>query len=295
MTKKKINIIIPLAGSGNSFINAGYTFPKPLIDIKGKPMIQLVIENLKLKFDHKFILICQNEHFDKYSLAQVFNNSTSGNFESVRLTSPTQGAACTVLTAVDHINEDEELIIANADQLIDLSFNKFIEFSRKSRADGVIMTFNSLHPRWSYARVDKKGNVLEVAEKKVISDKATVGLYYFKKGGDFIKSAFSMIEKNIRFNNDFYVCPVFNEMILEGKKIIIWDIKQESMHSLGTPEDLNTYLNYLEITGQRRKRDISKKSLKTKSKVKSKKIKPRQIGNGRPVTKKGRHSGPIYS
>jgi NDP-sugar pyrophosphorylase family protein len=242
---KKINIVIPTAGTGTSFINAGYTFPKPLIDIKGKPMIQLIIENLRPKVNHKFILICQNEHYNKYSLNQVFNNSTKGNFECIRLFAPTQGAACTVLTAIDHIN-DEELIIANADQVIDIDINKFIKFARDSKADGVIMTFNSLHPRWSYVRTDKKGLVIEAAEKKVISNKATVGIYYFKNGSDFIKSAFSMIEKNIRFNNDFYVCPVYNEMILSGKKILSWNIPQEKMHSLGTPEDLSTYLSFLE-------------------------------------------------
>lgn len=246
MTKKIINIIIPAAGCGTSFINAGYTFPKPVIDIRGKPMIQLIIENLKPKIDHRFILICQNQHYEKYSLNQVFNNSTKGNFECIRLYAPTQGAACTVLTAIDHINNEDDLIIANADQIIDVDINSFIKFARNSKADGVIMTFNSLHPRWSYARADKKGHVLEVAEKKVISDKATVGIYYFKRGSDFVKSAFSMIEKNIRFNNDFYVCPTYNEMLLDGKRVIIWDINQEQMHGLGTPEDLNNYLVYLE-------------------------------------------------
>lgn len=252
--KKNLNIIIPAAGGGGSFINAGYTFPKPLIDIKGKPMIQLVIENLKPKVSHKFILICQNEHFDKYSLNQVFNNSTKGNFECIKLSSPTQGAACTVLTAADYINNEEELIIANGDQIIDLDINSFINFARKSKADGAIITFTSMHPRWSYARADKKGNVLEVAEKNAISDKATVGIYYFKNGSEFVKSACSMIEKNIRFNNDFYVCPVFNEMILNGKKIVIWDIDHEKMHGLGTPEDLNSYLIHLDKKGTKKRK-----------------------------------------
>ena len=243
---KKINIVIPAAGGGTSFINAGYTFPKPVIDIKGKPMIQLIIENLKPKTDHKFILICQNQHYEKYSLNQVFNNSTKGNFECIRLYSPTQGAACSVLTAIDHINNEDDLIVANADQIIDIDINNFIKFARNSKADGVIMTFSSLHPRWSYVRADKKGAVLEVAEKNVISDKATAGIYYFKIGSDFVKSAFLMIEKNIRFNDDFYVCPVFNEMLLDNKNVVVWEIKQDQMHGLGTPEDLNLYLNFLD-------------------------------------------------
>lgn len=244
--EKILNIVIPMSGGGTSFINAGYTFPKPLIDIGGKPMIQMVIENLKPKVKHKFILICKKEHFDKYSLNQIFDNATAGNFESIQLLAPTQGAACTVLTAVDLINDDNELMIANADQMIDVDIDKFINFARKSKADGVIMTFRSQHPRWSYARVDKKGAVLEVAEKKVISDQATVGIYYFKTGNAFVKAVLAMIEKNIRFNNDFYVCPVYNELILNGKKAINWEIKQSQMHGLGTPEDLNKYLNLLE-------------------------------------------------
>lgn len=231
-----------MSGAGTSFIQAGYTFPKPLIDINGTPMIQLVIENLTPKTLHKFILISKKEHYDKYSMSQIFNNATKGNFVSIPMVTSAQGAACTVLNAVDYIDSDDELIIANADQVIDVDIDDFIKFARDSKADGVIMTFNSHHPRWSYARVDKSGQVLEVAEKKVISDQATVGIYYFNKGSSFVRAVFSMIEKNIRFNNDFYVCPVFNEMILAGEKIINWEIKQSQMHGLGTPEDLNRYL-----------------------------------------------------
>lgn len=239
--KKAINIVIPMSGAGTSFIQAGYTFPKPLIDINGKPMIQICLENLTPKVEHNFIFVYKKE-YEKYSLHQIFNNTTRENYTAIPLIAPTQGALCSVLNAVDYINNDQELIVANADQVIDVAIDDFIKFARNSKADGVIMTFNSHHPRWSYARVDKNGHVLEVAEKKVISDQATAGIYYFKKGSSFVSAAFSMIEKNIRFNNDFYVCPVFNEMILDGKNIINWEIKQSQMHGLGTPEDLNRYL-----------------------------------------------------
>lgn len=262
---QSVNIVIPAAGGGKSFISAGYTFPKPLIDIKGKPMIQLVIENLRPRLNHKFIIICQKDHFDQYSLNQVFHNSTKGNFECIQLFAPTQGATCSVLTAIDFINNDNDLIIANADQIIDVNVDKFIKFARASKADGVIMTFNSLHPRWSYARGGRRNSVLEVAEKKVISDNATVGIYYYRKGSDFVKYALSMISKNIRFNGDFYVCPVFNEFILEGKKIITWEIKQEQMHSLGTPEDLNMYLSHIEKKGKSKRKKITK--FKTSGKI----------------------------
>lgn len=249
MTKKlkTLNIIIPMAGAGLRFKEAGYTFPKPLIDINGKPMISLVAENLKPKkgkFEH--IFICQKEHYDKYSLREIFENSTGGkNYKYVQLTTMTEGAACTILTAVDYINNDQELIIANSDQIVDGGIDDFIDFARKSRADGAIMTFQSSHPRWSYAKVDEKNRVIEVAEKRVISDKATVGIYYFREGRKFVEAAQSMILKNIRVNNEFYVCPAYNELILSGGLVKIYNIEQHRMHGLGTPEDLNAYFQHL--------------------------------------------------
>lgn len=239
---KIFNILIPLAGAGLSFQKAGYSFPKPLIDITGKPIIQAVIENLKPKLKHKFILICKEEHYEKYALYQNFANATDNNYEVVRLTAPTKGAACAVLTAADYINNEDELIIANADQLIDVRLDEFVEFARENKLDGAIMTFNSSHPRWSYALTDNEGSVLQTAEKRVISDNATVGIYYFNTGKLFIESAASMIEKEITLNGEFYVCPVYNELILRGMRVKIYPIKNSQMHSLGTPEDLREYL-----------------------------------------------------
>ncbi|OGY09711.1 MAG: glycosyl transferase family 2 [Candidatus Blackburnbacteria bacterium RIFCSPHIGHO2_01_FULL_44_64] len=239
---KTLNIVVPLAGAGTSFIKAGYSFPKPLIDINGSPMIQAVIENLKPKLGHKFILICRQEHYEKFGLYQIFSNATSNNYECVQLTTPTKGAACTVLTAVDFINNDNELLIANADQLVDTKVDAFIRFARKNKLDGAIMTFESNHPRWSYALADKKGNVMQVAEKRVISDNATVGLYYFKTGKSFVEAAGSMIEKDVKVNDEFFVSPVYNELILSNKKIMIYPIDKEKMRSLGTPEDLREFL-----------------------------------------------------
>lgn len=244
VSNKTLKIVVPMAGAGSRFREAGYTFPKPLIDVNGKPMIELVIENLKPTCPHKFIFICQQEHYEKYSLNQIFNNLVGrDNYECVQLSAQTQGAACTVLTAIDHVNGDDDLLIANSDQLIDIDINDYINFSRNSGADGSIMTFESSHPKWSYARLDNKQNVSEVAEKKVISNKATVGIYYFKEGKSFVEAVSRMIAKDIRVNNEFYVCPTYNELIIDGKIIKTWDIKPEKMHGLGTPEDLNKYLS----------------------------------------------------
>lgn len=243
--KKRVNIVIPMAGSGNSFFQAGYSFPKPLIDVDGKPMIQAVSENLKPKVPYRFIFVCKKEDYEKFSLLEIFERSVGKNFEVIQLTSPTGGAACTVLTATDYINNEEELIVANADQVVDININKFIKEARKLKADGTIMTFKATHPKWSFVRIDKNKNVLEIVEKKVISDHATVGIYYFKHGKDFVEAAVSMIEKDIKFNGSFYASLVYNEMIMGGKKIKSWSIKPHAMHSMATPEDLMRYIIYL--------------------------------------------------
>ncbi len=233
---------MPLAGEGTSFSKAGYTFPKPLIDINGKPMVQAVAENIRPTHPSRFIFICKREHYDTYSLHEVFSNASKKNFETIKLVAPTKGAACAVLSAIDFINNDDELMIANADQLIDVPVDDFIEFARNSQADGVIMTFESSHPRWSFVRTNTNGQVIEVAEKKAISNQATVGIYYFREGRQFVNYSLSMIQKNITVNDQFYVCPVYNEMILDDKIIQTWHISRQSMHGLGTPEDFERYL-----------------------------------------------------
>ncbi len=236
-----------MAGAGSRFQQAGYSFPKPLIDVSGKPMIQIAIENLKPKCAYKFIFICKKEHYDNYSLREIFNNLVGqNNYEVILLNSLTQGAACTVLSATEYINNDNDLLIANSDQFVDIDINDYIKFSRESGADGTIMTFAASHPKWSYARVDKKNTVIEVAEKRVISNHATVGIYYLKQGKNFVSAANSMIEKDIRVNNEFYVCPVFNETILNNGVVKIWEMPKKNMHGLGTPEDLNSFLAKIE-------------------------------------------------
>jgi dTDP-glucose pyrophosphorylase len=241
--EKTLNIVIPMAGRGSRFQDAGYAFPKPLIDVNGKTMIEVVVNNLRPSVPYRFIFICQKEHYDTYDLYNILKNATRDKFEIVKINGVTEGAACTVLTAAQYIDNDDDLIIANSDQYISTNFDEFIQEARASEKDGVIMTFKSSHPKWSYARVDKDDSVTEVAEKRVISDKATVGIYYFKHGSDFVKAAQNMIHKRIKHNNEYYVCPAYNELILKDQKIGVHDIGVDKMHGLGTPEDLNAFLN----------------------------------------------------
>jgi HAD superfamily hydrolase (TIGR01509 family) len=234
---EKLNILIPMAGAGSRFEQAGYTFPKPLIEVNGKPMIQVVVENLNI--DANYIYVVQKSHREKYNLDTMLNLITPG-CKIVEVDGITEGAACTALLAKEYINSDSPLFFANSDQFVEWDSNEFMYKMQESNCDGGIVTFKATHPKWSFARIDDNGFVTEVAEKNPISDNATVGYYYWKHGSDFIKYAEQMIERNIRVNNEFYVCPVFNQAIEDCKKIRIFE--SEKMWGLGTPEDLKFYL-----------------------------------------------------
>lgn len=234
---RKMNVLIPMAGAGSRFEKAGYTFPKPLIDVNGRPMIQVVVDNLNFESNH--IFITQTEHRKKYNLDTLLK-LIAPSVNIIDVNGVTEGAACTTLLAKDLINNDNPLIIANSDQLVEWNSSEFMYKMQEQNVDAGILTFNSTHPKWSFAKLDEYGYVTEVAEKNPISDIATVGIYYWKRGSDYVKFAEQMIENDIRVNNEFYVCPVFNQAIAAGLKIKTFNI--EKMYGLGTPEDLTFYL-----------------------------------------------------
>jgi HAD superfamily hydrolase (TIGR01509 family) len=236
----KMNVLIPMAGAGSRFSAAGYTFPKPLIDVNGKPMIQMVVENLNI--DANFVFVVQKEHREKYNLDTLLN-LIAPNCKVVEVDGLTDGAACTALLAKEYIDSDAPLFFANSDQFVEWDSNEFFYKMNETDADGGIVTFKATHPKWSFAKIDDNGIVTEVAEKNPISDLATVGFYYWKHGSDFVKYAEQMITNNVRVNGEFYVCPVFNQAIDGGKVIRTFDVPK--MWGTGTPEDLKYYLeNY---------------------------------------------------
>ena len=233
---KKLNILIPMAGAGSRFQEKGYNLPKPLIDVKGKPMIQHVVENIGL--DGKYIFIVQKEHYEKYSLKYILK-LIKPDCEIIITDGLTEGAACTTLLAKDLINNDNPLLIANSDQWVDWSSSHFYDYVNRRGCDGAILSFLSESPKHSYSKVED-GYITEVAEKKVISNQATVGIYYWKKGSEYVECANSMIEKDIRHNNEFYVCPVYNQLIEKGGMVLPYAIPQ--MLGMGTPEELEKFL-----------------------------------------------------
>ncbi len=238
---EKLNVLIPMAGAGSRFQQAGYTFPKPMIQIHNKPMIQVVVDNLGLEANYHFVV--QKEHREKYNLDTFLNLITPGSAKVIEVDGITEGAACTALLAKEFIDNDNPLFFANSDQYVEWNPVEFMYNMQETNADGGIVTFKATHPKWSFAKVNNDGLVTEVAEKNPISDNATVGYYYWKHGSDFVRYAEDMINKNIRVNNEFYVCPVFNQAIEDNKKIRVYDVK--GMWGLGTPEDLEYYIrNY---------------------------------------------------
>lgn len=232
-----------MAGSGSRFKEAGYDKPKPFIDILGKPMITRVIENLDVK-NAKYILIARKEHIEsEKELVKEIEQKYNATFITVNKL--TEGAACTILYAHKLINSDTPLLLANSDQIVDISIQDYINGAIDRNLNGSILTFKDNHPKWSYAKINSKGIVTEVKEKVPISDNATVGIYYFVRGSIFVEAAIDMIINNDRVNNEFYTCPVYNYAIKNGAKVGIYNIPNTSMHGTGTPEDLQKYIDIL--------------------------------------------------
>jgi dTDP-glucose pyrophosphorylase len=238
-------IVIPMAGAGSRFSKADYADPKPLISVCGKPMIERVVENLRPACRHRFIFICQESHVAQYGLTKKLEAIAPG-CDIVTVNSLTEGAACTVLAAADKIDNDNPLMIANSDQYIDYSIDAYLQKMAEAGLDGLIMTMNATDPKWSYIGFDSTGNRVDrVVEKEVVSNEATVGIYNFSHGVDFIEAAQYMIASNMRVNNEFYVAPVYNTLIQKNRyNIGIVNIGQEydGMYGLGTPADLDHFL-----------------------------------------------------
>lgn len=232
-----LQIIVPLGGKASRFHERGYTFPKPLIEIGNQSMIKMVLRNLAPPAPYKYTFICRKEHLAEFYLGDMLSLLEPGS-RLIPLERETAGALCSVLLAIDDLEREEELLIANGDQYITEGLSDFYTACRAPGIDGCILTFTASHPRWSFAKTDASGRVTAVAEKRPISKQATAGLYYFRRAGDLIDAAERMIVKGLTTAGQFFVAPVYNELILDGKAVTSFHLPDGAMHSLGTPEDL---------------------------------------------------------
>jgi NDP-sugar pyrophosphorylase family protein len=230
-----LKIIVPLAGSSELFNNAGYYYPKPLIEINGKIMIEWVLQNpAQITEPFKFIFIISEEDASKFHLDNTLK-LVAHNCEVIKLKKPAKGGLCSVLMAVDKINADDSILILNGDQFIDMDFNWACNYWKTEKIDAGIVTFNSIHPRWSYARLEDDA-VVQTAEKKPISYHAIAGYYYFKVAQDFFKAAFESIKNDVQIDGNFYISPVLNQYVLQNKVVKHLSISNESYHSFYSPK-----------------------------------------------------------
>jgi len=237
-----LNIVIPMAGRGSRFADEGYSLPKPLIPVRGVPMIRLVINNLYPTRYHKFIFICLQEHINEFKIDLLLKKWVP-ECEVIPVSQVTEGPACTVLLAKNLINNMNPLMIANSDQWVDLNIDDYLNSMEEKNADGWIMSMTANDPKWSYIQFDEQGQISSVVEKKVVSSEATVGIYNYKRGRYFVEAAEQMIEEELKVKGEYYVAPAYNQMIKKNNNIGYFNIGDEAngMYGLGIPDDLNLF------------------------------------------------------
>lgn len=237
-----MNLVIPIASNSKFFSIEEYGYPKPLIEIAGKPMIEHVINNLTQEVDFKkIIFIVKQDECDKYHLDNTLNLLSPIKPEIIKLRADTRGALCSVLLAIEHINKIEPLVIANADQLFDDGIASPIKQFMASDLDAACLTFNSVHPRWSYVRLDEKNLVVETAEKRPISRHAIAGLYIYKHGSDFIEHGMKSIQHGTNIEGQYFISPVFNEYVLANKKVGHFEVVNDRYHTFYSPQKISEY------------------------------------------------------
>jgi dTDP-glucose pyrophosphorylase len=238
-----MNVVIPMAGAGSRFVDAGYDTPKALIDVGGLPMVQRAVAGVGI--GGRYIYVVQAEHNKKYNLSELLPTLTPDlEVVVVEVNGVTEGAAASVLAAKEYIDNDDLLVICDSDGIVAWEPNNFlIDAGEKRSLDGSIAIFSGEGDKWSFVATDENGIVTEVAEKNPISNQACAGVYYWREGSNFVKYAEKVISEDTRVNGEFYVSVVYNEAIKDYKTIGVYQV--DSFTPLGTPEDLKAYLNPL--------------------------------------------------
>lgn len=234
-----MTIVMPMAGRGSRFAQVGVRTPKPLIEVRGKPMYAWAMDSLPLPLARKVVFVCLAEHLRDHALEHDIRTRYAAlHPEIVALDHVTEGQACTVLEARSRLDDELPLLVFNADTYCRTRLHERLP-SLAPKIAGLLGVFRAPGDQWSFARTDATGRVLETAEKRRISDWATTGLYWFRRAGEFVRYAEEMIAADDRVNGEFYVAPVYNRMITACEEVVI-DVADE-VRVLGTPEDLATF------------------------------------------------------
>ena len=237
-----MNLVIPIASSSKFFNFEDYGYPQPLIEVVGKPIIQRVIENLSEGVNFKnIIFIVKQEDCEKFHLDNTLNLLSPIKPIILKLRSDTQGALCSVLFAIEHINSEDPLLIANADQIFDGGIASYVDKFLNGSLDAACLTFNSVHPRWSYVKTNENNIVIETAEKNPISRNAIAGLYFYRRGFEFVEFGMSSIKNGSAIDGKYFISPVFNEYILGGKNVGHFQINNSDYHTLYSPKKIEEF------------------------------------------------------
>jgi len=236
-----MQVLVPMAGSGMPFSVNGQVFPKSLAEVHGIPLVSYAVESIRLNEDMRFLFVISEEERARFHLDNVLR-LMAPECSIVATRGKTGGALCSALLAIDDLNPDEPLIVCNGDQfIVDDTADKALADFRRRDLDVGILTFESIHPRWSYVLLNQDGFVEETAEKDPISRHATVGIYYYKTASVFIKSAEASIRKHSVYSDQYYICPSINEVILVGGRVGAFKLDGDMFYPLGTPEDVERF------------------------------------------------------
>jgi len=240
-----LNILIPMSGP-NQFETDEYQYPKPLIEISGRPLIEHVVRCLdSIRRDTRFIFVVNKADCDTYHLDSVLRLIARDKAICIQIEKHTSGAVSTALMAIEHIDNDEPLMVSNSDHVIEADLDAILDDFEAREIDAGTVCFDSVHPKWSYVRLDGNNKIVETAEKRPLSRHAIAGLYYFRRGADFVRAAMRSIEKDASVNGLFYVAPVFNELILENKNLEITSVPTSRYHNFYSPHKIKEYESYL--------------------------------------------------
>ena len=243
----KPTLLVLMAGSSDAFAHAGYSYPKNLVEIAGEPLLQHVLRGLaplSARPDSRLVCVLRREENLRHHTGASIQ-LLEPRARLVEINGDTAGAACTALLAIEEVVPDEPLIVANGDQIIDADLAAAVSDFERRGLDGGIIVFKDIHPRWSFVKCSPDGQVIEAAEKRPISNLATAGLYYFRRGADFIEAVQQMILKGASVNDLFYICPAYNELILRQKKLGVFEIPRSAYRSLATPAGVADYAAHL--------------------------------------------------
>lgn len=235
-----MKVILPMAGGDEAFRKAGFLFAKPLIEIAGRPLFEHAFAPLRAIPGARFVFVIRKEDDLRFHLGEVLR-LLDPEARVIRAEGETAGAACTALLAVEEIDAEDELLIANADQILDFDVAGAIARLRGRGLEAGTVVFDSIHPRWSFVKTDAEGQVIEAAEKRPIGRNATAGLYWYRQGRFFVEAAKAMIAKGASVNGGFFVCPTFNELILAQRRIGVERIDRGQYVSLASPQAVEEY------------------------------------------------------